>query len=273
MNSQPIGFMDSGVGGLTVAKEVIAKLPNESVIYFGDEARLPYGEKSQTEIQTFATQIADFLVKKQIKLLVVACNTATAQALPLLKQHLSIPVIGVIDPGSQLAITTTRNNRIGVIATNGTVNSHAYENELKHLDQNAAVFSLGCPRFIPMVEDGNYHSSADQAIVDMDVKPILQNDIDTLIMGCTHYPIMRSLIQNAVGPKIKLVDPGLAVSDQVIEILDELDLHAPLDHQATYQFYTTGSVDNFVKIAQDWLQTTISAQHVNLNELEESLND
>ncbi|MHA8110925.1 glutamate racemase [Lactobacillaceae bacterium Melli_B4] len=268
MNSQPIGFMDSGVGGLTVAKEVMAMLPHESIVYFGDEARLPYGEKSQSEIQTFAEQIARFLLRKKIKLLVIACNTATAQALPLLEQQLPIPVIGVIDPGSQLAVETTHNHKIGVIATNGTVHSHAYEKELKHLDAKAEVFSLGCPRFIPMVEDGHYHSSADQRIVDVDIQPILTHGIDTLIMGCTHYPIMRSLIQRAVGDQIKLVDPGLAVSDQVISILNQVHLNAPDDNVAKYQFYTTGNVDKFVQIAEDWLQSQVVAHHVNLKELE-----
>ncbi|MHA8137976.1 glutamate racemase [Lactobacillaceae bacterium Scapto_B20] len=268
MNSQPIGFMDSGVGGLTVAKEVMESLPHESIVYFGDEARLPYGEKSQKEIQTFAYQIARFLLHKGIKLLVIACNTATAQALPLLQQKLPIPVIGVIDPGSQLAIETTNNHKIGVIATNGTVNSHAYEKKLKRLDGQAEVFSLGCPRFIPMVEDGHYRGHKDQAIVDVDIQPMLTHDIDTLIMGCTHYPIMRTLIQRAVGKHIKLVDPGLAVSDQVISILNQNHLNAADDYVAKYQFYTTGDVDKFIQIAEDWLQSRVVAHHVELKELE-----
>ncbi|UQS86781.1 glutamate racemase [Nicoliella spurrieriana] len=268
MNSQPIGFMDSGVGGLTVAKAVIKKLPNESIVYFGDEARLPYGEKSQAQIQTYATQVARFLLKREIKLLVVACNTASAQALPLLARELPIPVIGVIDPGSKLAINTTLNHRVGVIATNGTVNSHAYERELKRLDPKTTVFSLGCPRFIPMVEDGEYHRPEDQKIVDVDVKPMLAHGIDTLIMGCTHYPIMRKLIQNAVGPRIRLVDPGIAVCEQVVDGLKHADLMAPNDHQATYRFYTTGAVAKFVTIAEDWLQMKIDACHVDLSELE-----
>ncbi|MBW1605776.1 glutamate racemase [Lactobacillus sp. Sy-1] len=268
MNSQPIGFMDSGVGGLTVAKEVITKLPNESIVYFGDEARLPYGEKSQAQIQTFATQIAHFLIQKQIKLLVVACNTATAQALPLLERELPIPVIGVIDPGSQLAIQTTKNNRIGVIATNGTVNSHAYDRELKRLDRDAAVFSLGCPRFIPMVEDGKYHSRSDQEVVSADVQPVFGHGIDTLILGCTHYPIMRSLIQRAVGDHIQLVDPGAAVCEQVVTTLKQTNLIAPAEHHATYQFFTTGNADKFIQIAEDWLQRKITATHVDVTELE-----
>ncbi|TPR38678.1 glutamate racemase [Apilactobacillus micheneri] len=269
MDKRAIGFMDSGVGGLTVAKEAIKQFPNENIIYFGDEARLPYGEKSPEEIKKFAQQIADFLIDKGIKILVIACNTATAHALSLLKDTLDIPVIGVIYPGSLAAVNISKEKRIGVIATNGTIKSKAYEKTISSINNDVKIFSLGCPRFIPMVEDGHYKSQEDQKLVTQDLMPIIKDNVDTLVMGCTHYPIMRKLIQNAVGADVRLVDPGIAVIKDIKQTIDELNLKNSLSHTKTLNFYTTGSIEKFRFVAEEWLDRDIDIKKVSLKTLEE----
>lgn len=260
--------MDSGLGGLTVVKEAMKKLPHENMVFLGDEARLPYGEKTAKQVQTFAKQIAKFQIKKGIKILVIACNTATAQALPMLKRELNIPVIGVIEPGSEMAIRTTKNNQVGVIATNGTVKNGAYLRAIKKDDPNINLYSLGCPEFVQMVEHGHYSSNDDQKKVSKDLKPIHKTHIDTLIMGCTHFPIMQNLIQKAVGKHIKLVDPGIAITDVIVDVLSDYNLAVDPNNQPHRVFYTTGDVNNFDRIASDWLKMPIHAQHVNVKELE-----
>ncbi|WP_225362963.1 glutamate racemase [Apilactobacillus quenuiae] len=269
MDKRAIGFMDSGVGGLTVAKEAIKQFPNENIIYFGDEARLPYGEKSPEEIKKFAQQISDFLIDKGIKILVIACNTATAHALSLLKKTLDIPVIGVIYPGSLAAVNISKEHRVGVIATNGTIKSKAYEKTINAINSDIHIFSLGCPRFIPMVEDGHYNSKEDQKLVTKDLNPIIRDNVDTLVMGCTHYPIMRKLIQNAMGKNVKLVDPGIAVIKDIKKTIDELNLNNNLSHTRKLCFYTTGSVKKFRFVAEEWLNRDIDIKKVPLKMLEE----
>ncbi|UQS85206.1 glutamate racemase [Apilactobacillus apisilvae] len=270
MDRRAIGFMDSGVGGLTVVKEALHQLPNENVIFLGDEARLPYGEKSPKEIKKFALQISRFLVNKGIKTLVIACNTATAHALKLLQHNLDIPVIGVIYPGSLTAVRSSKGRRIGIIATNGTIKSKAYEKTIKSISDDTTLFGLGCPRFIPMVEAGKDKSEEDQKIVNHDLLPIKKDNVDTLIMGCTHYPIMRNLIQNAVGFNVHLVDPGVAVIDDLKKVLKDNDLINSSLNKSKLEFYTTGSVHEFKHVAEEWLNLSIEVKHISISTLEEA---
>ncbi|CAI2587757.1 glutamate racemase [Lactobacillus kunkeei] len=270
MSKKAIGFMDSGVGGLTVAKLAMKELQNENIAYLGDEARLPYGEKSKEEIQQYSLQIANFLIEKEdIKMLVIACNTATSYALDYLRKHLFIPVIGVVNPGSIAAVNNTKTNRVGLIATNGTVKSGAYEKEINKINNNIEVFSQGCPRFVPMVEKQEYKDAKKQEVVDDDLSTINMDNVDTLILGCTHFPIMREMIQKSVGDSVKLIDPGYETVKQIKTILQEHHLENDEKGDAIYSFYTTGDSDNFNQVANEWLNYEVHAKHLPIKELEE----
>lgn len=270
MSKKAIGFMDSGVGGLTVAKLAMEKLQNENIAYLGDEARLPYGEKSKEEIQQYSLQIANFLIEKEdIKMLVIACNTATSYALDYLRKHLLIPVIGVVNPGSIAAVNNTKTNRVGLIATNGTVKSGAYEQEINKINNNIEVFSQGCPRFVPMVENQEYKDAKKQEVVDDDLLTINMDNVDTLILGCTHFPIMREMIQKSVGDSVKLIDPGYETVKQIKTILQQNHIENDEEGDTTYSFYTTGDADNFNQVANEWLNYEVHAKHLPIKELEE----
>ncbi|CAI2585541.1 Glutamate racemase [Apilactobacillus kunkeei] len=270
MSKKAIGFMDSGVGGLTVAKLAMEELQNENIAYLGDEARLPYGEKSKEEIQQYSLQIANFLIEKEdIKMLVIACNTATSYALDYLRKHLLIPVIGVVNPGSIAAVNNTKTNRVGLIATNGTVKSGAYEQEINKINNNIEVFSQGCPRFVPMVENQEYKDAKKQEVVDDDLLTINMDNVDTLILGCTHFPIMREMIQKSVGDSVKLIDPGYETVKQIKTILQQNHIENDEEGDTTYSFYTTGDADNFNQVANEWLNYEVHAKHLPIKELEE----
>lgn len=270
MSKKAIGFMDSGVGGLTIAKLAMKELQNENIVYLGDEARLPYGEKSKEEIQQYSLQIANFLIEKEdIKMLVIACNTATSYALSYLKEHLPIPVIGVVNPGSIAAVNNTKTNRVGLIATNGTVKSSAYEKEINKINNNIEVFSQGCPRFVPMVENQEYKDIMSQKVVDDDLSTINNDNVDTLILGCTHFPIMRELIQKSVGESVKLIDPGYETVKQIKKVLKHNHIENNEFGNATYSFYTTGDTDSFNKVANEWLNYKVHAEHLPIKKLEE----
>lgn len=266
MQNKPIGLIDSGVGGLTVMKEAIRQLPHETFLYVGDTARLPYGPRTQEEILDFTWDMVHFLLKKDIKMLVIACNTATAVALSKIKEKLSIPVIGVVQPGSLASIKVTKNKHIGVIATEGTVKSGIYQETIQNKSGAATVSSLACPIFVTMVEQNNYVGSAAALEVQKVLKPFEESNIDTLILGCTHFPLLRPLIQEAVGPDVELIDSGAETVELMSTILDYEELNAgrtnkPLHHQ----FFTTGDVAPFQEIARQWLQTEdLDVQHITL---------
>ncbi len=205
-NSKPIGVFDSGLGGLTVVRQLRKLLPGENLIYLGDTARVPYGNKSRATIQRFSSEDTRFLLRKGVKMVVVACNTSTALALPHLKARFRAPVVGVVRPGAEAAVRATRNGRIGVIATSGTISSGAYESEIKKLMPRAKVFSVATPLLVPLVEEGWGNNRLTRDIIRHYLKPLLKNRIDTLILGCTHYPLLKSAIRQAAGPRLHLVD-------------------------------------------------------------------
>ncbi|GEK28204.1 glutamate racemase [Furfurilactobacillus siliginis] len=248
----PIGFMDSGVGGLTVVKQALRQLPNETVRFIGDQARLPYGPRPAEQVKQFTWQMTHFLEQQNVKMIVIACNTATAAALPDLQAKLTIPVIGVIKPGAKAAIRASRNGHVGVIATEGTVRSDAYADAI-HV-QNAAVqvTSLACPKFVPLVESNEYEAPVAKQIVAQGLQPLLNSGIDTLVMGCTHYPLLRPLIQNVMGKNVTLIDSGAETVNGVAQLLDFY--HMAATHKAGQdRFFTTGSPVMFKTIATDWL--------------------
>jgi len=254
MNDQPIGFIDSGVGGLTVVKEAMKQLPNENFIYLGDTARCPYGPRPKEQVIQFTWEMAHFLLNKKIKMLVIACNTATAVALDEIKEQLQIPVVGVIMPGTRAAVKATKNHRIGVIGTKGTVKSASYKRAIKEKNENTKVTSLACPKFVPIVESNQIHSSVAKKIVFETLLPLKNKHLDTLILGCTHYPLLRPVIQDAMGQDVTLIDSGAETISEVSMLLDYFNIFNAENKKMGYaEFYTTGSTHLFDQIAQEWL--------------------
>jgi glutamate racemase len=254
--NRPIGVIDSGVGGLTVAKEIMRQLPKEQIIYLGDTARCPYGPRPQEEVKRFTWEMTKYLEQYEIKMLVIACNTATAAVLEEIRQALPIPVIGVVYPGARSAVKITRNKHVGVIGTIGTINSSAYENALRLINEEIRVESLACPNFVPIVESGDFESEEAQAIVSNELRPLLGIPIDTLILGCTHYPLLSPLIQTVVGPNVNLISSGTETAREVSTILYYSKL---LNHNSRKEhiFFTTGSKENFQKVANKLFQQQI----------------
>lgn len=264
---QGIGFMDSGVGGLTVAKEALRQLPNEQIIYIGDTARMPYGPRPTEQVKAFTWQMTNFLRSKHVKMIVIACNTATAAALPEIQAALTIPVVGVILAGSQAAIKTTKNHHIGVIGTEGTIKSRAYQQAIKQQAPNTQVTGLACPKFVSLVESNEYKTAVAKKVVAESLAPFDKVPLDTLILGCTHYPLLRPLIQNKMGTQVKLVDPSRETINQVSALLNYNHLAAPT-RQPHHEFYTTGNTEMFQEIADDWLKlTALDVRHIALPEL------
>ena len=255
MKKRAIGFIDSGVGGLTVVKEALKQLPNESIFYVGDSARCPYGERPAEEVIAYTWQMVNFLLQQDIKLLVIACNTATAVALNFVKNRVSIPVVGVIDPGSRAAIKLTKNNQIGVIGTPVTIASDVYRQTLRNKSQALSVRNLACPTFVPLVERNHLSSPAAYEEVARVLQPLQQSDVDTVVLGCTHYPLLKPIIQRVMGDAVSLVDSGAETITDVSALLDYFNI-AELSEDTkptAYRIYTTGDVARFSEIAHAWL--------------------
>jgi glutamate racemase len=254
---QPIGVIDSGVGGLTVAKEIIRQLPNEKIIYLGDTARCPYGPRPLKEVKKFTWELTTFLLEKNIKMLVIACNTATAAVLEEIRAELKIPVIGVIYPGARAAIKRTKNYRVGIIGTEGTVKSGAYEKALKALNSRLFVQGQACPKFVPLVESGEYDGGIAEKIVAESLKPLLNQNLDTLILGCTHYPLLEPLIQKFMGKGIHVISSGDETAREISAILQYNGILETNEDEPEHEYYTTGSRYIFSKIASQWLGVPI----------------
>jgi glutamate racemase len=250
---QAIGVIDSGVGGLTVAKEVMRQLPNEKIIYLGDTARCPYGPRTTKEVKRFTWEMTSFLLEKKIKMLVIACNTATAAALDEIRKELSIPVLGVINPGARAAIKNTKNYRVGIIGTEGTVKSGAYERALKSLNSRLFVTAHACPKFVPLVESNEFNGPIAEKIVDEALKPMLNQKLDTLILGCTHYPLLEPVIKNVMGESVSVISSGDETAREISAILQYNGLLDTCEEEPEHEFYTTGSRRIFSKIASQWL--------------------
>ena len=273
MSKKAIGFIDSGVGGLTVVKQAMKQLPNESIYYLGDSARCPYGPRPKEEVIQYTWEMTQFLLKKDIKMLVIACNTATAAALDVIRERIDIPVIGVINPGSRAAIKHSKNERNAVIGTKGTINSDVYKQTIKDKDKGISVISMSCPKFVPLVESNQYNGSIAKKVVAETLKPLLKESVDTLILGCTHYPLLTPLIQNVMGPCVTLIDSGAETVSEVSTLLDYFRLaESSHNKQASeYRFYTTGSPKLFSDIAENWLgQSNFTIEKVDLLNLIEN---
>lgn len=218
-NDAPIGVFDSGVGGLTVAREIMRQIPNENIVYFGDTARVPYGSKSKDTIIKYSRQIVKFLRTKNVKAIVIACNTASAFALETIKQEIDIPIIGVVKPGAKIAAQTTKNGNIGIIGTEGTINSGIYNEFLSRTNPDVKVYGKACPLFVPLVEEGLLDDPVTIEIARRYLSELMGKDIDTLVLGCTHYPLIRHTIQSVVGDTITLVNPAYETAKSLKEVL------------------------------------------------------
>ncbi len=266
---QPIGVFDSGVGGLTVVKQLMKTLPAESIIYFGDTARIPYGTKSEKTVRRFALEDSFFLLDKQVKMIVVACNTASSIAMPLLQEVLDIPVVGVINPGAEAAVRATRNGKIGVIGTAATIRSGSYRKEILRLNPELQVLEQACPLFVPLVEEGWIEDEATYLIARRYLQHLIDNQIDTLILGCTHYPLLKNVLQKIVGPRVTLIDSGVETARIVKEILSREGLLAPEDRLPEHRFYLSDLPYKFQDIAERFLEQSIP--HVETVNLEDFL--
>lgn len=264
--NRPIGVIDSGVGGLTVAKEIMRQLPKEEIYYVGDTKRCPYGPRPVEEVKKFTWQMTNYLLQHHIKMLVIACNTATAAVLEDIKEALDIPVIGVIHPGARSALKGTETKQIGVIGTIGTINSGAYTEALKSIDDHVTVESLACPRFVPLVENGEYQSDHAFQVVLETLQPLKQKQLDTLILGCTHYPLLEPVIQKVMGENIHLISSGDETAREVSTILEYSGLLNNGTKIPHHQFFTTGSKEKFQAIASQWFEQKID--NVNVIELD-----
>lgn len=244
-------MIDSGVGGLTVAYELMRQLPNEKLIYLGDTLRCPYGSRPEEEVKQFTFEMVDFLLKKNLKMIVIACNTATAFALGDLQKQLHIPVIGVIKPGSRAAIKATVNEHVGVIGTEGTIQSEAYTAALHNIKATLTVTGLACPTFVPLVESGMVEAEQAEKVVREALIPLKsQSKIDTLILGCTHYPLLEKTIQKVLGPKIKLISSSEETARETSTILEVAELLRTELLTEKHQFYTTGDLEIFERISK-----------------------
>jgi len=257
MNTRPIGIFDSGVGGLTVVKEIFRTLPFEEIVYLGDTARLPYGTKSPETIRHFSLENVEFLMRFKVKMIIVACNTASSTSLDILRDKYKIPIIGVIKPGVVKATTITRNNRIGVIGTYATIKSRAYEKEIIALSKDILVFSQACPMFVPLVEEGWVNGDITLRIAKKYLSKLISKHIDTLILGCTHYPLLRPVISKIIGQDVKIVDSASSVAEEAHNILTALGALRKSSKTPNHRFFATDAVENFVKIGERFLGSKI----------------
>ncbi len=266
----PVGVFDSGVGGLTVAREIMRQIPNERIVYFGDTARVPYGSKSKETVTKYSRQIVRFLQTQEVKAIVVACNTASAYALEEIKTEVDIPMIGVVKPGAVVAAQATSNGKIGVIGTEGTIGSRIYSHYIKEISPDAEVIGKACPLFVPLVEEGLWQDPVTDEIAKRYLTELIDIGIDTLILGCTHYPLIRSTVGRIMGDKVRLVNPAYETARELKEMLGQRELLN--DEEARlgdnrYRFYVSDAAEKFKSFANSIIKYGIlSAKIINIEE-------
>lgn len=260
--TRAIGILDSGVGGLTVVREVIRQLPRERIVYFGDTARCPYGPRSAEIVRRFTLEIVEFLCASvPLKALVIACNTATAFALEDVRRAVPVPVVGVIHPGARTAIKASSSGRIGVIGTQGTIQSGAYERALHHISPELEVISLACPTLVPLVENGNAEAEDTLSFVEQALRPLHEHHLDTLILGCTHYPLLMDHIARVMGPDIQLISSAEETARELSAILHHREmLTSPTSKFIEPLFFTSGDPSLFQRIATRWLKREVNVK-------------
>ena len=257
-NNRPIGVFDSGIGGLTVVRALMERLPLENIIYFGDTARVPYGIKSVETINQYAAQITDFLLKKDVKLLIVACNTMAAVALPAIKNLSKVPVLEVIEASARQAVEESRSKSIGVIGTPATINSNAYARAIHLMEKDARIYSQACPLFVPVVEEGWFDHEATRLIAREYLKTVIAQKVDTLVLGCTHYPLLKPLLQEIMGPEIRLIDSAEAMAGIAANLLKKEGLGNAGIKKPDYLFCVTDVPYRFQMIGERFLGRSLS---------------
>ncbi len=266
----PIGVFDSGVGGLTVVREIMRQIPNEKIIYFGDTARVPYGSKSKDTVTRFSRQIVRFLQTHNVKTIVIACNTASAYVLEDLEKEIDIPVIGVVKPGAKVASEVTRNGKIGVIATEATIGSKIYSQYITEINKDVTIFGKACPLFVPLVEEGLWQDPVTDEIARRYLAELIDIDIDTLILGCTHYPLIRSTVAKIMGEDVTLVNPAYETARELKELLKEkglLNEKQPALGENQYRFFVSDGAEKFKRFANSIIKYGIlSAKTINIEE-------
>jgi glutamate racemase len=245
------------MGGLTVVREMISQLPNESIIYFGDTARVPYGPKSPDTVLRYSREITAYLKDEGVKALVIACNTATAHALPALRREFDLPIVGVIEPGARAAAAVTRTKKVGVIGTAGTIKSRAYEKEIRKLIPDVDLTAQACALFVPLVEEGWVDTEPTRAIARNYLAPMVSAQVDTLVLGCTHYPLMKTVIGNVVGRDVRLIDSAQETAREAGAILRANRIENETANQARYRFIASDAPDTFLALGQRFLGSAI----------------
>jgi glutamate racemase len=260
-NAQPIGVFDSGIGGMTVVRALTHQLPHENIIYFGDTARVPYGPKSQQVVREYALQDTDVLLQHDVKLIVIACNTVSAVALDVVQKRAKVPVVGVILPGAEAAVRATKNKRIGVAGTVGTIFSNAYTNAIRQLDPDIKVFGQPCPLFVPLAEEGWIDHKATELIAKEYLFPLTLEKIDTLVLGCTHYPILQDVIGKVLHRSVTLIDSGESTALVVKNMLVDLKLNNTSTQKPNLQFFVSDVPHKFTEIGERFLGTKLGKVH------------
>jgi glutamate racemase len=258
-DTRPIGVFDSGIGGLTVVRELMRQLPHESIIYFGDTARVPYGPKSPDTVRRYSREIAHFLESEGVKAVVVACNTATAHALPTLRDEFAMPIIGVVEPGARAAVEATRNQSVGVIGTVGTINSGAYERAIKQLAPEIEIMARPCPLFVPLVEEGWLATEATRLIAREYLGAMAGTRMDTLVLGCTHYPLLKPLLAEVLGESVRLIDSAEQTAAETGRTLDATGLRAKPRAKPRHRFIASDAPQQFLQLGQRFLGAAIES--------------
>jgi glutamate racemase len=268
MDARAVGVFDSGVGGLTVLHECLVTLPHEDFVYLGDHARLPYGPRPLVEVRSFAREIGAFLEAQDVKLIVVACNTATSAALPQLQEELSVPVIGVISPEARAAVQATRNRRVGLLATQGTVDGGRYHDLVRALDAGVELRAVACPRLVPLIESDDPYGEDTESAVREYAAPLKDGGVDTVILGCTHYPLIRPVFQRVFGRDVTLVFSAEETAREVSDTLTRKRVENGAQRTGAYRFLTTGDPTAFREMGRRFLQLPIGdVEHVTLAQL------
>jgi glutamate racemase len=260
-NSQPIGVFDSGIGGMTVVRALTQHLPHENIVYFGDTARVPYGPKSPQVVREYAIQDTDVLLQRNVKLIIIACNTVSAVALDVVQKRAKVPVVGVILPGAEAAVMASKKKRIGVIGTLGTIFSNAYTHAIRQLDSNVKVFGQPCPLFVPLAEEGWIDHKATELIAKEYLFPLTLEKIDTLVLGCTHYPILRDIIDKVLHRGVTLIDSGEATAVVVKKMLTELQMENTSTLKPNLQYFVSDVPHKFAEIGERFLGKKLGKVH------------
>lgn len=258
----PIGVFDSGVGGLTVVREIMRQLPGENVIYFGDTARVPYGSKSKQTVLKYSRQIVRFLMTKNVKAIVIACNTASALALEDMRDEINVPIMGVVRPGARMAVEMTSTKSVGVIGTDATIKSGIYTDYIGKLDKNVTVVGKACPLFVPLVEEGLLEDRITDDMVERYLSELKQYNVDSLVLGCTHYPLLTNPIKRYMGPGVTLVNPAYETAKDLKRLLAEKDMLNTQSGNSNYEFYVSDCVDKFKAFADKVLPVNVNEVNV-----------